>query len=149
VFFEQPAVVGHVYMQLHDGVGRLKKQTEDHNLVVNVGLASMAARLHNDAEGKITHIAVGTGDTAPAGGQTGLVTEVNRQAISGATVMTTLVTDDSVQYTATFGPGQGTGALKEAGLVTATKMWCRVVYGEYNKEADDTLTITWVVQIKN
>ena len=149
MFFEKSAVIGHVSMQLYGADGRLKDSIEHHNLVVNVGLAAMAARLHNDAEGKITHIAVGASSTAAAAGQTALVAEVNRQAISAATAVTTLVTDDSVQYAATFAPGQGTGSLKEAGLVTASKMWCRVTFGEFNKEAGDTLTVTWVIQMKN
>ena len=52
--------------------------------------------------------------------------------------------------TATFAPGNGTGAVTEAGLFTAASvgtMFARQVFGAYNKAAGDTLVISWTITL--
>jgi hypothetical protein len=90
---------------------------------------------------------VGTGSTAAAAADTALGTEVDRNglAVSGGTA-----TGAVVSYTGTWAPGDGTGALTEAGLFTASSggvMLCRTVFPVVNKGADDTVTIVWDVTI--
>jgi hypothetical protein len=51
---------------------------------------------------------------------------------------------------ATFGAGQSTGAVTEAGIfndATAGTMLCRTVFDVINKGALDTLVITWKVAV--
>ena len=69
--------------------------------------------------------------------------------------VTTTVTNDAVEYKATFAANVATGALNEAGIFNATTagtMMCRTVFGGssagvINKGANDTLTITWRVTV--
>lgn len=139
---------GLVSFVLTDAQGNVKKQ-EDHNLVVNGGLAFIASRLYN-TPAVMSHIAVGTNTTAAAGTDTALGSESARVGLDSATVATTNVTNDTVQYVATFGPGTGTAALTEAGIFNASSggtMLARTVFPVINKGAGDTLTITWKVTV--
>jgi hypothetical protein len=117
------------------------------NLVVTVGKALVASRLASNSAAVIGYMAVGTGTTAAAAGNTTLGTEIDRNAlaVSGGTA-----TGAVVSYTTTWAPGDGTGALTEAGLFNASSsgvMLCRTVFPVVNKGADDTVTIVWDVTI--
>ena len=117
------------------------------NLVVTTGKALVATMLQGGSPTPITHMGVGTGSTAAAAADTALGTEVDRNglAVSGGTA-----TGAVVSYTGTWAPGDGTGALTEAGLFTASSggvMLCRTVFPVVNKGADDTVTIVWDVTI--
>jgi hypothetical protein len=93
----------------------------------------------------MSHMAIGTGTTAAAAGQTTLTTEANRQALTS-----TNVSGAAVTYSATFGAGNGTGAITEAGLFNASSggtMLCRTVFSVINKGAADTLTVSWTVTV--
>lgn len=140
---------GVVNFVLTDANGNIKEQVEQ-NLVVNSGLAYIASRMKDTTSGVMTHMAVGTGTTAAAAGQTALVSEAARVTLTSTTIVTTNVTDDAIQYIATFGAGTGTGAITEAGLFndsTAGSMLCRTAFAVINKDVNDTLTITWKVTI--
>ena len=140
---------GVVSFTLTDENGNIKQQ-EERNLVVNSGLAYIASRMANASANVVSHMAVGTGTTASSGTQTALVTESARVALSSTTIVTTTVTNDAVQYVATFGPGAGTGALTEAGLFNAASagtMVARTVFLVINKGASDTLTLTWKITV--
>lgn len=117
------------------------------NLVVTAGKELVAANLQAGSPVAVTHMAVGTGTTAAANGDTALETELDRNALStsGGTVAGAVVT-----YEAVWSPGDGTGALTEAGLLTAPTggtMLARTVFPVVNKGADDTVTIVWDVTI--
>ncbi len=140
---------GLVTFTLLDAQGNVKEQ-QDHNLVVDSGLAYIASRMRDASVGVMTHMAVGTSTTAEADAQTALLSESARVALTSTTIVTTSVADDSVQYVATFNPGTGTAALTEAGLFNAGTggvMLCRTVFPVINKGALDTLTITWKVTV--
>ena len=121
-----------------------------HNKVVNGGLKYSAARWLDNNTNPISHVAIGTDDTAAAAGQTALVAEVGtRAAVTGA-VVTRNVTDDAVQYVATFPPGNPVGAvgIKEMGLFNASSagtMVARTAFPVVNKGVDDGITVTWKV----
>jgi hypothetical protein len=140
---------GLVSFVLTDQDGNVKLNLEK-NLVVNAGLAYIASRMKDATATAMTHLAVGTGTTAAAAGQTALVTESARVALDSTTIVTTNISNDTVQYVATFNPGTGTGALTEAAIFNAGSggtMLARTVYSVINKGALDTLTITWKVTI--
>lgn len=140
---------GIVSLVLRDEHGNIKEQQEQ-NLVVSAGLAYIASRMKDATATAMTHMAVGTGTTAAAAGQTALVTENARVALTSTTIVTTNVTGDAVQYVATFNPGTGTAAITEAGIFNAASagtMLARVAFSVINKGALDTLTITWKVTV--
>lgn len=119
---------------------------ETNNLVVDAGKEWVAQRMSN-ANTVMTHMAVGTGTTAAAGGDTALVTELDRNALttSGGTVSTNTIT-----YACTWAAGDATGAITEAGIfdaATAGDMLARTVFPVVNKGAADALTITWTITV--
>jgi hypothetical protein len=141
---------GTLTLVLTDENGNVKQQDET-NLVVNAGLAYIASRMVGTAATVMTHMGVGTGTTAAAAANTALVTPLGaRIVLDSTTLITVTATNDSVQYVATFGAGVSTGAITEAGIfsaLTAGTMLCRTVFPVINKEALDTLVITWRVTI--
>ena len=117
------------------------------NLVVTSGKELVAANLQGGTVTPLTHMGVGSGSVAAAAGDTGLGTQIDRNALttSGGTVAAAVVT-----YECTWLPGDGTGALTEAGLFSASTggtMLARTVFPVVNKGADDTVTIAWDVTI--
>ena len=82
------------------------------NLVVTSGKEWVAKRMAGQ-DSNMTHIAIGTGTTGAAADQTALVTELERNAmtLSGGTV-----SGKDIVYAVTYGAGDGTGAITEAGI---------------------------------
>ncbi len=117
---------------------------ETENLVVTAGKNWVADRM-NDANAVMSHMAVGTGTTAAAAGQTALVTETDRNALTSTTV-----TNNAVAYVATWAAGDATAALTEAGIFDAASsgdMLARTVFSVVNKGAADSMTITWTITV--
>ena len=117
---------------------------ETENLVVTAGKNWVADRMNN-ANTVMTHMAVGTGTTAAAAGNTTLVTENDRNALTSTTV-----TANAVAYVATWAAGDGTAALTEAGLFDAASagdMLARTVFSVVNKGAADSMIITWTITV--
>jgi hypothetical protein len=115
------------------------------NLVVTVGKNWVADRMKQASSAVMSHMAVGTGTTAAAVGNTALVTELDRNALSSTTVST-----NTVQYSGTWAAGDGTGALTEAGIFNASSagtMLARTVFSVVNKGASDQVTITWTITV--
>lgn len=136
---------GRVAMVLRDAQGNVKEEQEINNLVVDAGLDYIASRMKDATATAMSHMAIGSGSTAAAAGDTTLGTELGRVALTSTTV-----TDNAVAYVATFGAGTGTGAVTEAGLFNAASagdMLCRTVFSVVNKAADDSLQITWTVTL--
>jgi hypothetical protein len=119
---------------------------ETNNLVVTAGKNWVADRMA-DANTVMTHMAIGTGTTAAAAGDTALGTELDRNALttSGGTV-----TSNTIQYACTWAAGDGTGAVTEAGIFDASTsgdMLARTVFSVVNKGASDSMTITWTITV--
>ena len=93
----------------------------------------------------MTHMAIGSGSTAAAAGDTALGTQLGIVTLTSTTVST-----NTVQYAATFAAGTGTGAVTEAGLFNASSsgtMLCRTVFSVVNKASGDSMTITWTITV--
>lgn len=121
--------------------GAVKQEAHVDNLIVTTGLAWMAGRFGSSPPTAMSHIAVGTTNTAPVVGNTALAAEAARAALTSTTV-----TANKVTYQTTFGPGVGTGALVESGVFNAASagtMLNRGVFPVINKGANDTLVVTW------
>jgi len=145
MFKETPKVKGALEIVLRDKNGKVKDQRKLKNLIVTTGVNYIADRMADAAEGAMSHMAVGTGSTAAAAGDTTLGTETARVALTSTTQ-----TNDDVVYVASFGAGTGTGALTEAGILNASSggtLLCRTVFSAVNKGASDTLQITWTVTV--
>tara|TARA_B100001248_G_scaffold261527_1_gene253004 strand:- start:889 stop:1317 length:429 start_codon:yes stop_codon:yes gene_type:complete len=113
------------------------------NLVVTTGKAYVASRMKDATATAMSHMAVGTGSTAAAAGDTALGNESARVALTSTTV-----SGADVIYVATFGAGVGTAGLTEAAVLNASSsgtMLCRTVFPIINKSASDSMTVTWTV----
>lgn len=139
-------VTGSVNVVIHDESGKQKENFTIPNLVVTTGLAYIASRMKDATATAMTHMTVGTGNTAAAAGNTALETQLG----SRVALTSTTVTSNSIAYVASFGAGVATGALTEAGIFNASTsgtMLCRTVFAVINKGASDTMTITWTITI--
>lgn len=139
-------VVGTPRIVLKDKDGNVKQDFSVPNLVVTAGKGFIASRMVGTAQAVMSHMAVGTGATAAAAGDTALQSEAARVALSGSSASGAVAT-----YTATFGAGVGTGAITEAGILNASSagtMLCRTTFPVVNKGADDTMSVTWTVTVQ-
>ena len=138
-------VTGELKITVTNPNGNVTQETIIPNLVVTAGKNLIASRLKDTTDAALSHMAIGTGSTAAAAGDTTLGAEAGRVALTSTTV-----TANAVAYVATFGAGTGTGAITEAGLFNASSsgdMLCRTVFSVINKGAADTLGITWTVTV--
>lgn len=137
---------GNLAMVLRDKDGNVKETREEKNLIVSAGLNFICDRMEGTSEAVMSHMAVGSGATAAAAGNTDLESILgSREALDSTTV-----TDNTITYIASFEAGEGTGAITEAGIFnasTAGTMLCRTVFSVVNKAADDTLQITWTITL--
>jgi len=118
---------------------------EVHNLVVNAGLEWVKAQIHDAADGTdvMEYTAVGDDNTAPAVGQTALISQLSTRTqgtyASGATGVCTI----TGLHTAT-----GSWAVVEAGLFDASTsgtMLARVIFSTINLSTSDELTVEWTI----
>lgn len=140
------SVKGSLIVLKTDGLGQ-QEEYNFNNLVVSVGKTYIASRMSSNTSNVMSHMAVGTNGTPATSGDTTLNTELSRIAL---TVTGGTPSSNTVTYSATFGPGVGTGGLEEAGVfndAAAGSMLCRTTFPVINKQASDTITITWVVSI--
>lgn len=125
---------------------------ETNNLVVTAGKNWVADRMAN-ANTVMTHMAIGTGTTAAAAGDTTLETESDRNTLStsGGTV-----SGNTITYEATWpagDPNSASGsnvAITEAAIfdaATGGDMLARTVFAVVNKTDLDSMTITWTITV--
>lgn len=138
-------VTGNLKVVLTGPDGKIKDEQEFKNLVVTTGKNFIASRMKDTTDTAMSHMAIGSGTTAAAVGDTALETELGRVSLTSTTV-----TNNNVAYVATFPAGTGTGAVTEAGILNAGSggtLLCRTVFSVINKGAADTLGITWTVTV--
>jgi len=115
------------------------------NLVVTAGKGYVASRMKDTSATAMSHMAIGSGNTAAAAGNTALESELARTGLTSTTV-----SGADIVYVDTFAAGTGTGAVKEAAILNASSggtMLCRTVFSVVNKGASDAMTITWTVTV--
>ena len=140
---------GSVNVKLIGSDGVIKQEHTDHNLVVTVGKSYLAAWLATDPQSGsfIKFVGLGTSSSGPASGDTALGAELSGGGYSRASgVLSSL--SNVWTNTATFNPGNGTGAITEAGLFSASTsgtMLAHQVFSVYNKAAGDTMVVVWSV----
>lgn len=134
---------GKIHLQVFRPDGTLKQEIKKSNLIVTVGKNHVADQMSDQGEGAMSHMAVGTGTTGPAAGDTTLETELDRNALTSTTQST-----NDVIYVGDWAAGDGTGAITEAGIFNAGAagvMLSRVTFSVVNKGALDVLKITWTI----
>lgn len=145
---------GKLDVLLYDEFGNLKDERHFDNLIVDSGFEGVAYRIapHNGAAANSpwNYIAIGTGSTAPAAGDTALVSELTR--LQDATATYTTTSGKQLQLQVSFGPGVGTGNIAESGLFNAASggnMLARQTFTTISKGASDTLTVTWTITLSS
>jgi hypothetical protein len=142
---DKTKATGKLTVEIKDKKGNVKETRELENLVVDDGLAFIASRMKDATATAMSHMAIGTGTTAAASGDSALGTEAARVGLTS-----TVVTTNAVAYVCSFAAGTGTGAITEAGILNAASsgtLLCRTVFSVVNKGASDSMTITWTVTI--
>jgi hypothetical protein len=139
-------LVGSLDITVLDSSGNVKEKRKEKNLVVNAGLAFIASRMKDTTDAAMSHMAVGSDNTAAAAGDTDLGSILGvREALDSTSVASAVTT-----YISSFEAGEGTGAITEAGIFNASSagdMLCRTVFATVNKGVDDTMTITWTITL--
>lgn len=142
-------LTGQLVVTLMGPDGKVKDRRDIKNLVVNAGLGFITARMIGTSLGVMSHMALGSGAVAAAADNTDLGALLgSRKVLDSATRAG--ASNQSVVYVATFQAGEGTGAVTEAGIfngLTAGTMLCRTVFPVVNKQAADTLQITWTITL--
>jgi len=142
-------MTGDVSLLLKGPDGQVKESREIKNLVVNAGLAYVISRMVGTAKAVMSHMALGSGTTAAAAGNTDLETLLgSREALDSTTISGS--NNEKVIYVASFEAGDATGAVTEAGIFNASSsgdMLCRTVFAVVNKGANDSLTVTWTITL--
>ncbi|MHB1350123.1 MAG: hypothetical protein ACYCYR_09645 [Desulfobulbaceae bacterium] len=142
-------ITGRVHIVLRGPDGMPKCDEWHNNLVVTTGKNHIADQLADQGEAAMSHMAIGTGTTAAAAGDTALQTELDRNALTSV-AQGSGAEANKVTYTADWAAGDGTGAITEAGIfnsAAAGVMLCRTVFPVKTKGAADSLTMTWVLTI--
>ena len=142
-------ITGSVKVTLIGSDGWVKQQHETKNLVVTVGKTYLATWLAAATQSGpfMSYVGLGTNSTAASSGDTTLGTELSGGGYSRQ--QGTLTNSSNVwTNTVTFAPGNGTAAITEAGLFSASTsgtLFAHQVFSAYNKAAGDTLVIAWSV----
>lgn len=142
---EHAALGVNVRVWRHDlRTGRRRLWDEGHNLVTAAGLNLLRDRLRGvSLVDPLSHIAVGTSNTAAASGQTALVAEVFRDIYTQVTLGAA-----SIVFRYYLGPNDANGnTLQEAGLLNAgaggTLYARRVLGSPIVKTIDVAATFEW------
>jgi hypothetical protein len=142
---EMLKATGSLKIERKNSSGDLVELIEVPNLVVAIGKTFIASRMVGTASTVMSHMAIGSDQTAAAVGNTALGTELGRVTLTSSTA-----SSNSVTYVATFPAGTGTGDVKEAGILnagTGGSMLCRTTFPIVTKQSGDSIAITWVVTV--
>ena len=137
---------GDVAIVLKDKDGKVKESRDINNLVVSSGLTYICSRMADASAGVMSHMALGSGTTAAAAGDTDLESILgSREALDSTTASSNTIT-----YVSSFEAGEATGAVTEAGIfnaATSGTMLCHVIFPLVSKQADDTMSVTWTITL--
>ena len=136
---------GRLTVNLIAADGTTKETQEIPNLVVTTGKTFVASRMAGTSATVMSHMAIGTDNTAAAVGNTTLGSEVARVALTSTTA-----TNNDIVYVATFPAGtpSSSAGVVEAAIFNASSsgtMLCRTVFSIINKASTDSLSITWTI----
>jgi uncharacterized membrane protein (DUF441 family) len=116
-----------------------KETYEFKNRVVDSGLTLLITRFINGTGIAPTNIMIGTG-TVPVASS-----DVNVTALASSLISSTIVTGNTVEFRASWGAGNGVGAVTEAGIFCGGALFARTVFPVVNKLPLDELYISWII----
>ena len=138
---------------VHSRGGQVLAAYQGPNLVVDAGKAATAGLLNGVVTNFFEHIAIGTGATAAAAGDTTCQTEITTnggQRAAGTTSrVTTDVTNDTAQVALTYN-FTGSFAVTESCLldsISAGTLLARQVFSAINVISGDSLLVTWKIDV--
>jgi hypothetical protein len=152
MIYEDMSAVGRLKIQVVAPDGTVKQEQNVNNLVVDTGknfIAASMLKTTSNSPAAMTHMAIGTGSTAAAAGDTALGSEVGTRVVFSPAASSS---SNVVTYIGTFlpnNPASSTG-IYEAGIFNASSggtMLCRTTFSVVNKDPADTLAITWTITI--
>jgi hypothetical protein len=117
------------------------------NIITSSGRNYIASRMCFASTTPVMNwIGIGTGGTPTLFTDYKLDTEVARVAITSVTN-----NQNTITYSAVFGPGVGTGIIKEAGTFNSATInigiVSRIVFPQFTKAAGDTINVDWAYEI--
>lgn len=159
--FESISLKGDLEVTLYDEHMQVKDTRVLHNIVVDTGKYLLASVFLGDGEfNSLNMMKVGSGADVATVAQTKLVSVLPCGKDDGVSLTKSgdcygTRVDNVVTYEATFNPGEGTGAISEAGMFSrkvvdglkTDTMFNRTVFSVVNKAQGDTLTIKWSITI--
>jgi hypothetical protein len=136
-------------MQLLDLQGNPVGERMVQNTVVTSGRKWVLARLQSSGGSSdlLSHLAVGTTNTAPATGDTALINETARKAIATQTLSTT-ENPPWIRNEVLFATNESNATLREAGLFNSSAtgtMLNRVTFSDIAKATSNTLSISMTI----
>jgi len=139
-------VTGRLRITARDQHGRIVDKRDIPNLVVTTGRNLIRDYLAGSAPAVPSHMAVGTGTTAAAAGDTTLGTEIDRKAITQTTTAAA-----EVSFLMFLASTEANGNdLTEAGVFTAASggtMLARTTYAAITKTSLVSITYDWTLSI--
>lgn len=146
--------MGYTHQVLKGADGAVKMDRYVPNLITTVGKAAVAGLILTDVAGTLfDYMAIGTGTTAAAAGDTTLQTEITTNGgarVAGTgTRVTTTTTNDTAQLVASW-TFSGSFAITEAGILNASSsgtLLARQVFSAVNVVSGDSFQITWKIAL--
>lgn len=150
---EESKPIGTIYAVKRNAAGLIRDARIVRNIITNTGKAGMASRFNGaGSEAAFTYLALGTGSTAAAAGDTALETEIVASGLerANATVsrVTTTQTNDTAQALHTW-TASGSVSPSEVGLLNAASVGvlaARQVFTAVPLVSSDSFQITYKVQ---
>ena len=138
---------GKLNIQVIDPNGNVKQEQTVDNVVVTAGKVFIASRMAGTTSAVMSYMAIGTGTTAAAVGDTALQTQSAIVALTSTTP-----SSNTVVYVGTFPAGTPSTltAITEAGIFNAASagtMLCHTIFAAVNKDTGDTMAITWTITL--
>lgn len=150
------AVVAEINTQLSAaGVDGVEAIVSTNYAVLQTTNKGLLAKFHihePDANNALATIGWLDGEYAGTGGAALADSDLTTAHGDARTALTsTTVSNNEVEYVATFGAAVCTGAITEAGIFNAVSsgtMLCRTVFDVVNKGSNDIITVTWTITIQ-
>lgn len=151
MFVDNIKLTGKLSIKKYDDKNNLIEEYEVPNLVVTSGKAHVAQRVAGyvgSSASVMTHMAIGTNNTAPVAANTSLTSQLG----SRVALDSTSVSAQNITFSATFGPlaEYVSTNIVEAGVFNASTggtMLCRTTFPIISKTASETIAIVWTVTV--
>jgi hypothetical protein len=145
---ENIKAIGTLRLTLTDKGENVKIDRCEDNIITTIGKSYIAQRISLNTTPLMGWMAIGTSNTVESAGNTQLGAE-----LPGSRQVAVPSSNNNVaNFTSVFLPGIGTGAIVEAAvfndaLFNSGIMLNRVTFAVINKDAADTLTISWNITV--